>query len=573
MDHPSEPAIDPARHRRVRRFFARVFFHVLIQDVVLNRPGLRLLRRPAPPRWAALARRYRVLATDMGGVLIKLGQFLSTRVDILPPEVTDALAGLQDEVPPAPAEAVVAAVAEDLGRPVDDLFAAFFRTPAGAASLAQVHRVRLPDGAEAVIKVLRPGIERIVETDLSAIRAAFSWLKLYRRVRERVDLDWLAAEFSTVTRAELDLRAEGRNIERFAADFADHSGVRVPAVHWAFSGRRTLTLENVAHIKIADLEALEAAGIRRSEVADRLHAIYMRQVFETHFVHVDPHPGNLFVRPLPTPEEREAGVDGFLPGDPVPSRPGRPFQLVLVDFGMAVEIPERLRFSIREYAIGVGTRDAGRIVQSLVSAGTLLRNADLRRLEEIHEAMFRRLWGTRVGQFRDLAVGEARFFLDEYRDVIYDAPFQFQADMLFVVRAIGILSGLAGRLDPAFDPWAKSVPYAERYARETLVGDWRQAGKELAQFGEAALSLPSQLDRLLRQAREGRSTVQAALTPETRTEIRRLEGSIRRLGWMVLSAGLIISWVVLRVSRPEDALGWGLLLAAGASFWMGGRGR
>ena len=295
------PPIDRSRYRRVRRFALRVVLHALFWDVLMARPGLRRLRRPAIQRWRRIARSYRELAVEMGGVLIKLGQFLSSRVDVLPPEITDELAALQDEVPPHPREAVVAQIEADFGRPLHELFSFFADEPMGAASLAQVHEARTVDGDLVVVKALRPGIEVLVETDLAAFAQATRWLQLWRGLRQRVDVAWLEREFRTVTRSELDLEAEGRSAERFARDFADDPDVLVPGIRWPYTAIRTLTMENVAAVKVGDPAAIAAAGIDRSEVAKRLYAVYMRQFFETHFVHADPHPGNIFVHPLPAP--------------------------------------------------------------------------------------------------------------------------------------------------------------------------------------------------------------------------------------------------------------------------------
>lgn len=510
--------------------------------------------------------------------MIKLGQFLSIRVDILPSEVTSELAGLQDEVPPEKSEDIIAQIEEDFGRPISEIFEWFSSKPLGSASLAQAYLAKIRSAKntenkhrseEVVVKVLRPGIDVLVETDLAAIALALRWLKFYRRVSERVDLDWLSEEFTNVTRNELDFEAEGRNAELLARDFADDPHIYIPKVYWEYCAARTLALENVGYIKIGDLDGIEAAGISRSQVADKIYNTYMRQVFETYFVHVDPHPGNLFVKPLPHPDEKQSGITEFGPNDPVPYMPERPFQIAFVDFGMAVTIPERMRASLREYAIGVGMHDAHKIVQSLVSAGVLLEGADLKRLEEVHEAMFRRLWGVRVGQFRDLALGEARFFLKEYKDVIYDSPLQFQADMLFVMRAVGILSGMAANLDPDFDVWAKTIPFAERYAKEDLKQNWEGWVKEFLELARMVLKLPNQLEGVLTQAQREKLTVQTSLAPDTRKEIRRLEKSVNRLSWMVLAAGLLISGVNLHVGSPGGSFSGILMISAFLAFLWG----
>jgi predicted unusual protein kinase regulating ubiquinone biosynthesis (AarF/ABC1/UbiB family) len=558
--------IDFRRYRKVRRFVTWVFVQVVWWDVVLSVPGLRRFRRPPLVRYQGIARRYRALAAEMGGVLIKLGQFLSTRVDILPPEITSELAGLQDEVPPEQFADIVRQIEADFGRPAAAVFAWIGPEPVGAASLAQVHPARLPTGEEVVVKVLRPGIDVLVETDLAAVRLATRLLRFSKTIRRRVDLGRLGAEITNTTLAELDLIAEGHNAERFAASFANDSRVYLPKVFWDWSARRTLTLENVGWIKIADLAALDRAGIRRSEVARVLYRIYLQQIFEHSFVHADPHPGNLFVRPLPV-----EGEAPFPPGAPVPPTPTgeeRPFQIVFVDFGMVAAIPDRLRGALREYAIALGTRDAERIVRSYVSAGVLLPGADLRRLEEIHEELFQRFWGVRLGDLRATAFSEAEYFFRQYRDVLYELPFQMQVDLLFASRAVGLLAGLSTQLDPEFDPWAETLPFAQRLAAQELRRNWREIlSGGLAQL-QILLGLPRRADAVLARAERGTLTIQSALTPEERKMIRRLERSIHRLSWTMLSAGLLIAGVMLRASAPGAPWGWVLIgVGVGAFLW------
>ena len=559
--------IDFRRYRKARRFVIRVFLHAIFWDVLLNVPGLRRFRRAPLARYTAIARRYRALAAEMGGVLIKLGQFFSTRVDILPPEITQELAGLQDEVPPELFEDVVRQIEEDFGRPLLSVFEWISREPLGAASLAQVHQARLPGGGMAVVKVLRPGIDVLVETDLAAARLALRLLRFSKTVRRRVDLHRLGNEITNTTRDELDLTAEGRNAERFAQQFAGDARVYLPKVFWEHSAGRTLTLENVGWLKIGDLAALDAAGIPRPEVARDLYRIYLQQIFTHSFVHADPHPGNLFVRPLPL-----EGEEPFAPGDPVPPPPGggtRPFQIVFVDFGMVAVIPERLRAALREYAIGLGTRDAARLVQSYVAAGVLLPGADLRRLEEVHEELFARFWGVSIGSLRETAFSEAEFFFREYRDLLYELPFQVQVDLLFASRAVGLLAGLATSLDPEFDPWAETLPFAQRLAAQELRRDWRGLLQEgLAQL-QILLALPRRIDSVLAKAERGTLNVQTTLAPDSRKAIQRLERSIHRLAWMVVSAALLIAGVMVHADVPEEPYGKWLAGLAGVVFLWG----
>ncbi|HEY7213966.1 MAG TPA: hypothetical protein VIC28_05010, partial [Thermoanaerobaculia bacterium] len=276
--------------------------------------------------------------------------------------------------------------------------------------------------------------------------------------------------------------------------------------------------------------------------------------------------GNLFVRPMPVGDERP-----FAPGDPVPPPPAgeaRPFQIAFVDFGMVAVIPERLRNALREYAIGLGTRDAARLVHSYVAAGVLLPGADLRRLEEVHEELFARFWGVSIGSLRETAFSEAQYFFREYRDLLYELPFQVQVDLLFASRAVGLLAGLATHLDPEFDPWSETLPFAEKLAAEELRRDWRGLLREGLSQLQVLLSLPRRLDAVLSRAERGALTVQTALTPESRKAVQRLERSIHRLAWMVVSAALLIAGVMVRAGRPGEPYGlWLAILSALVFLW------
>ncbi len=554
------PPIDRSRYRRVRRYFARVFVHLVWHDVVLARAPLARFRSPPLPRWQALARQYRDLAVALGGVLIKLGQFLSTRVDLLPLEVTRELAGLQDRVPAVPFAGIARRIEEDFGRPPAEVFAEIDPEPVGAASLAQAHRARLPGGEAVVVKVLRPGIERLVETDLAAIHLAFRWLGAWRQIRQRVDLERLFDEFAATTRRELDPAREAANVERFAELFRDDPGILVPAVHPEMSGRHTLTLEDVGYLRISDHAALRAAGVSLPAVAKRLYRAYMEQIFVHHFVHCDPHPGNLFVRVLDRGPEPPGGEQEDT------GRGGAPFQIVFVDFGMMATIPERLRAALRDYAIAVGTGDARRLVQAYRDAGVLLPGADVARLEQVHQALFDRLWGVKLADLRGVALTQARSLIRDYRDLIYKAPFQFPVDLLFPLRAVGILAGLATSLDPEFDPWAEALPFAEELAHEELGEAVRRVLGELATAGRQFLRLPADLERIVDLAEGEGLRMRGELSEDARRSLRRIERAGGRIAWTVAAAGLFLGGLQIELARPGAPGAVWLWIAAGLVF-------
>ena len=552
MTQASAPAVPFNRRRylRVVGYFARTFAGFIWWEILLRRLlGRRFVSRSASERWQGIARRYRTLAVDLGGVLIKLGQFLSARVDFLPAVFTAELAGLQDEVPAETLADIQAVVGAEFGRPVDQVFGWFASRPEAAASLAQVHSARLLDGNPVVVKVQRPGIDTLVETDLRAIRTAARWLKRYRPVSRRVNLDLLYDEFSRTTRNELDFVAEGHNAEHFAQDFRADPGIRIPRVYWETTTRRVLTMQNVAAIKIGDHEAIKAAGIDCAEVAQRLFGTYMQQVFVHNFVHADPHPGNLFIEPL----------------EPVEGKP-RPFILTFVDFGMVGVVPERARKHLRDFLVGFATRDTPRMVRAYQGAGLLLPGADLARIEAVQDELFGRYWGITMSQAREIMIDQWHDLAREYRDLLYEMPFQIPTDLLFVGRAIAILSGMATALDPNFDPWQAISPFAEKLAKEELGHDWRGWWSEAGQLVRVLLSLPGQADRLFAQASQGRLAVQASLAPDAARSLRRVEAAVNRLAAAAVFAALLLAAVAVYLVQGMGVMAGVLLGLAGVAL-------
>ncbi len=552
MTVASTPAVPLNRRRylRVVGYFARTFAGFIWWEILLRRLlGRRFVNRSASERWQRIARRYRALAVDLGGVLIKLGQFMSARVDFLPAVVTAELSGLQDEVPAETLADIQAVVEAEFGRPVDQVFGWFAPQPEAAASLAQVHGARLPDGDPVVVKVQRPGIDALVETDLRAIRTAARWLKRYRPVSRRVNLDLLYDEFSQTTRCELDFVAEGHNAEHFSQDFSADPGIRIPRVYWETTSRRVLTMQNVAAIKIGDHAAIEAAGIDRAQVAQRLFGAYLQQVFVHNFVHADPHPGNLFVEPL----------------EPVEGQP-RPFILTFVDFGMVATVPERARKHLRDALVGFATSDTARMVRAYQGAGLLLPGADLARLEEVQTELFDRYRGITMRQARDIMMDQWHDLAREYRDLLYDMPFQIPTDLLFVGRAIAILSGMATALDPDFDPWQAIAPFAEQLAKEEVGRDWRSWLSEAGQLVRVLLSLPGQTDRFFAQANQGRLAVRASLAPDATRSLHRVEAAVNRLAAAAVFAALLLAAVAVYIAEGMGVMAAVLLALAGVAL-------
>jgi predicted unusual protein kinase regulating ubiquinone biosynthesis (AarF/ABC1/UbiB family) len=558
------------RYRRIVIFFAGVISNFIFWDLLLARIGLRsLARRTRVERMRRSAVQFRKLAIEMGGVMIKVGQFLSTRVDVLPAEITAELADLQDEVPPAAFEGIRKEAEAELGGPLEELFASFEQEPLAAASLGQVHRaqLRIVDNPpiqdqngnpilDVVVKIQRPGIADIITTDLAALRTVGNWLKRYRPISRRANVPALLDEFTRVLYEEVDYLAEGRNAETFAVNFAGQADIRVPRVDWTHTTQRVLTLENVWSIKITDYEAISEAGIDRSEVAVRLLDTYLQQIFEDGFFHADPHPGNLFVRPLPVEEDENAA---------------RPWQLTFIDFGMVGRVPTQIKEGLREMLIGVGTQDANRVVQSYIALGILLPGADLEALERAESKIFERFWGKNMTELSRIDPAEVRDLMIEFRELIYTLPFQVPQDIIFLVRTVSILSGMCTGLNPKFNLFDQLVPYAQKLiAQEVRVGETLLA--EARNLVRVLVSIPLKMDTMLGKMSRGEIAVQA---PEISRQVKHMENSLRQINRSIVFAALFIGGVQLYLAHayPFGELLLGISILGLLWGWIAGQRR
>lgn len=520
------------RYFRILYFFAGVIARFILWEILIARIGLRKwTRRTRAERFRREAVRFRALAIHMGGVMIKVGQFLSSRLDVLPPEVTDELANLQDEVPAESYDSIRELAERELGAPLAEKFEWFDESPLAAASLGQVHRARLrvedeADGfRDVVVKIQRPYIEMIVEVDLSALQRVGNWLMRYRPVREHADVPALLREFSESVREEIDYLHEAENAERFFENFKDDPDVHVPRVVRSLTSLRVLTLEDVYAIKITDYAGIATAGIERGDVAKKLLDTYLKQIFEDGFVHADPHPGNLFVTPL--------GADGDSP---------RRWKLTFVDFGMTARVPDNVRDALREMLIGVGTKDSSRLVKSYQQLGMLLPGADLKLIEQAEAQVFDRFWGMSMSELRKTSPDEIRKFAHQYRDLIFSMPFQVPNNLIMLARTVAILSGMCTGLDPDFNLWEQLSPYARKLIEQEAtkgISDWLE---ELGSLLQTLIALPSQASRVFAQAERGDLVMQS---PGVVREVQRLSRSVDRLTGGVVFLGLLLGGLSL----------------------------
>ncbi|MGP0221943.1 ABC1 kinase family protein [Paenarthrobacter sp. NCHU4564] len=525
-----------ARYRRILRFAA---WHLAVTwwyELILPRVGLRgLAERTRARRMRHFARRFHSLAVELGGLMIKVGQFMSSRLDVLPPEITAELEGLQDEVPPVAFSAIRELAEQELGAPLEAVFASIDQTPIAAASLGQAHRAQLLPGiaedtglGSVVFKVQRPGIDRIVDVDLAALRRVGGWLRRIRIVSARADVPALIKEFSQTSLEEIDYLNEAANSERFAADLADDARVAVPAVVWERTTRRVLTLEDVTAIKITDAAKLAAAGIDPVQVAPVFASVMFDQLFTHGFFHADPHPGNIFVTPAPD------------------SGQGHPWKLTFIDFGMMGEVPVKTRSGLRKLLIAAAARDGRGLVAAISDIGVLVPSADSVKLEQAMTQLFARFGGMGFAELKEVDPREFRDFAMEFGDVVRSLPFQLPENFLLIIRAMSLTSGVCSSLDARFNLWDSVEPYAARLLRDERGNVVRDAASQAWEIAAAAVAMPRRLDALIRKVDEGSLEV-------ANPRLERHMAKLVRLGQRVVAAlifgALLIAGALV---RPED---------------------
>jgi predicted unusual protein kinase regulating ubiquinone biosynthesis (AarF/ABC1/UbiB family) len=532
-----------ARYMRVTFFFAGVMIRVLWWDIILRHLGLkRLSRKTAAKRYQRMARSFRTLATRLGGVWIKVGQFLSARLDILPEALTSELAGLQDEVVPESFEAIRGVVEEAFDSSYEDRFTWFDAHPLASASLGQVHRARLHGGESVVVKIQRPGIHDILRIDLQALETVIGWLKRYRPIARRADLDALLQEFSRTLWEEVNYLQEAENARRFAAMYADDPNVRIPMVYASHTTTTVLTLEDVYFIKITDFTAIEAANVDLVEVADRLFHTYLQQIFVEGFFHADPHPGNLFVEPL--------GDGGW--------------RLVFVDFGMTGQITKETLQALRDMAIAFGTRDIDRLMQAYLQLGVILPGADLERIRQAEASLLDRMWGKSMQELMSTHPKEMREFVREFRDVLFEMPFQIPENMIFLGRCVSILAGMCTGLNPEFNLFEGLRPFAQDLLLEEGSDWFGEVWRLLVEQARVMVTLPSRLDAALTRIEQGTLTVTTKASPELQTQLRGLTRAVNRLVAAVIFGVFLISsgWLYVNGEQILGAVSLGLSLVS-----------
>jgi len=462
------------------------------------------------------ARRFRQTAVDLGGLLIKLGQFFSTRVDMLPQASIQELAGLQDEVKAEPFSDIKEVIEQEFHMPIESIFSSIDPNPLASASLGQVHRGELEDGSLIAIKVQRPGIDKLVNIDLGAISRVVTLIKLFTDWNRFIDLDAIYKEFAETIRAELDYVQEGHNAETIAANFADDEEILIPRIYWDYTKTRVLTMEYLGGFKINEIDQLEAINVNCSRLAEKLLASYVKQVLIDGFYHADPHPGNLFVSP-----------EG---------------KIIMLDFGMVGTITSSVRKTLVEMSLALVSRDFTQMVSYLVKLGFIRVNAEsdaLIRAISIFVESF-------LGSGEDLTDTDLKGFLKDLEVLLYEQPFQIPANYTFLGRALGTLYGICIGLNPNISFIDVSRPYVDKIVPGknsifTLIKD------QSKRIGMSLIQLPPLAESVLRKAERGDLSINVPLR-SLNTSLDNNTRAIKMAAWSIVWGVSLLTSVLLLIN-------------------------
>ena len=503
---------------------------------------------------------FRLTAVKLGVLMIKLGQFLSSRADLLPEQALAALSSLQDEVPPAPFSHVVSVIEAELGKPVEQIFSVLERKCTAAASLGQVHKAILASsGEEVAVKIQRPNIDQLVSMDLSTLKFVIWVINRFVDTGEFIDLMGVYREFKRTVYEEIDYITEAANAIRFREMFKDDSSIYIPRVYEDYTTRHLVVLEWIDGIKINDYAAIEAAGVSRLEVAKRTVKTYFYQFFTEGFFHADPHPGNIFVLPEGKGDKKVTLSEG-----PV---------IAFVDFGMVGSLTKNMKKSLKDLFLSFVSRDSRALVKALGKLGFIGEGANMVAIERGMALMMEQYYGMTLGEARGLEIPDVA---QDVENLLYGQPFQIPAQFAFTGRAIGTLVGVATGLSPEFNFVEVATPYARKFLGLDAEGTGQTLQdifNQLLETGRVLLTLPRSLEQVITKLETGQIEVKLSDNARNGRSRRRGRGrgarsSDRESGgmggasWVLLFGAEMVGGVVLTMAH-QAVPGWFCLGLAG----------
>ncbi|RRR73275.1 MAG: AarF/ABC1/UbiB kinase family protein [Candidatus Viridilinea halotolerans] len=501
------------RYREIAQVLVGYGFGALVEQLgllsLLSLPRRVVLRVPSPPPLGTAARLREALVA-LGPTFVKLGQMLSTRPDLLPPEFVNELSKLQDTVPPFPAEVAIELIETSLGQPLAQSFAAFEHEPLAAASLGQVHAARLHDGTEVVVKVQRPDIAGRIQTDLAILADLAALAQERLPFAQQYDLVELAWEFAVTLRAELDYRREARNAERFRLLFGQNEKIYIPKIYWEYSDSNVLTIERLYGVKINDRAALEAQGIDHAALARNCVELILVEIFTHGFFHSDPHPGNFFAMP------------GAVLG--------------VVDYGQVGTLERPITQAMLLLLAAVTERDTAGVVRALERLGLVQRREvtpQLRRdLERFTDGFVD----------RPLCEISARETVNELLSLLRRHRIRLPGPLALLLKALVMMEGVGLQIDPKLDVFGIARPYVQQALVEGFspAALSAQALQRMRDLSEIAGELPLQSIELLQRLNAGEVRLQTDERQLRRVASALVEASNRLVLGLVLAAQIVV---------------------------------
>ena len=531
------------RMLEIQRVLVKYGLDDIIKEAHLWRP-LRFLFYLAPGRRdtsAPRGERIRLALEELGPIFVKFGQAISTRRDLLPPDIADELARLQDAVPPFPADEAKAIVERAYGKSVTEVFERFDDEPLAAASIAQVHTARLKSGTEVIVKVLRPGVEKQIDRDLHVLRTIAGLAARYWTLGKRLKPLEVVSEYEHTIIDELDLMREAANSAQLKRNFQGSDMLYVPEIYWDYCRPEVMVQERIYGTPISDLEQLRAAGTNIQLLAENGVEIFFTQVFRHNFFHADMHPGNIFV--LHTDPERP--------------------KYAAVDFGIVGTLhPEDQRY-LAENFLAFFDRDYNRIAKLHIDSGWVPPGTRIDQLESAVRTVCEPIFNKPLSEISFAQVLVRLFRVAQRFNV------EIQPQLILLHKTLFNIEGLGRQLYPELDLWKTAHPVLRRWMDEQVGGRamLRDVRDNLPQLREALRELPSILHHIGEQAAEGR--IRFNLQSPDITEIRRqLDEQRRQRYWLTAAATCIVSGALVMTLGGVAWAGLGLLGAGAVAAYV-----
>jgi ubiquinone biosynthesis protein len=518
------------RYRNIIKVLFKYGFDHLLEYLNLSHlvaRSKRLLRRDAAKIASySPAERMRMALEELGPTFVKLGQVLSTRPDVIPVSYADEFAKLQDDVPSFSYEEVREQIRIELGGEIELFFSYFDPLSIAAASIAQVHKARLLSGDEVVVKIRRPGVLELIETDIDALMGLALLAERHLPGSDIYDPVGLVKEFARTIRREMDFSREGHTIEKFRTDFTGDTTLYFPKVHWEVTAKGVLTLEYINGIKVSDFERLEQAGLDRRLIGRRGADAFIKMVLENGFFHGDPHPGNVFI----------------LPGNVI----------CLLDYGMVGRLDAELQEYLIDILLAIVRRNVDEVISLLLYSGEITDTLNIKSLKRDLSEFIDDYYEVPL---QDIEVGR---MLIEFLEIMTTYRIRFQPDLMLLAKALVAIEGMGRKLDPQFDMVAHLRPFMEKAIKKRTSP--RHALKEISSqfmsYVNLTRNLPKDLKEILNSLNRNKFKIDLEHRGLDRF-IRELDKSINRLSSSLIITALVVgSSIIMQTEKGPLLFGF-----------------